>query len=313
MHLKELDANLIVVLDALLIDASVTKAAERLGRSPSAVSHALANLRHIFDDQLFVRAGQRLTPTVKARELAATVHVIVSGLESLLRPTEPFDPANQDRTFLIASSELAELYLLPKLRSDVAVAAPGVRLERHGVDSPQFLDELRHGRIDFALIEGRIEQDVPDMQWAVLQQEPFQTLMPKKSIKGRGGCKVDKKTFLTKPHILTQLSGKTSSQLEETFLDHKLPEARLQKVTSSLLASLLAFEMDGLVTVPRLHADMIARHIDMEVVQLPFELPTFDIHLGWHRRFERDECHSWLRAKIERHFKADEVVEETVS
>ena len=74
MHLKELDANLIVVLDALLIDASVTKAASRLGRSPSAVSHALANLRYIFNDDLFVRAGQRLTPTARAKELAPSVH-----------------------------------------------------------------------------------------------------------------------------------------------------------------------------------------------------------------------------------------------
>ena len=95
MYLKELDANLIVVLDALLIDASVTRAAERLGRSPSAVSHALSHLRVIFADELFVRAGQRLVPTARASSLAPAVHVIVSGMESLLRPETPFDPATR--------------------------------------------------------------------------------------------------------------------------------------------------------------------------------------------------------------------------
>lgn len=65
MHLKEVDANLLVTLDALLVDASVTRAAERLGRSASAISHALAKLREIFNDELFVRAGQRLVPTAK--------------------------------------------------------------------------------------------------------------------------------------------------------------------------------------------------------------------------------------------------------
>ena len=93
MHLKEVDANLLVTLDALLVDASVTRAAERLGRSSSAISHALAKLREIFADELFVRAGQKLVPTAKALELAPTVHVILAGMESLLRPSKPFDPS----------------------------------------------------------------------------------------------------------------------------------------------------------------------------------------------------------------------------
>ena len=92
MHLKEVDANLLVILDALLVDASVTRAAERLGRSASAISHALAKLREIFADELFVRAGQRLVPTAKAQELAPTVHVILAGMESLLRPAHARRP-----------------------------------------------------------------------------------------------------------------------------------------------------------------------------------------------------------------------------
>ena len=107
MHLREVDANLLVTLDALLVDASVTRAAERLGRSASAISHALAKLREIFADELFVRAGQRLVPTAKALELAPTVHVILAGMESLLRPSKPFDPSETSRDFAIATSEAA--------------------------------------------------------------------------------------------------------------------------------------------------------------------------------------------------------------
>ena len=114
MHLRELDANLIVVLDALLTEASVTKAAARLGRSPSAVSHALANLRELLSDELFVRAGQKLVPTPKAEHIAPTVHVIVSGLEGLLRPASPFDPRSQRGTYAIACSELLEVTLLER-------------------------------------------------------------------------------------------------------------------------------------------------------------------------------------------------------
>ena len=128
MYLKELDANLIVVLDALLIDASVTRAAERLGRSPSAVSHALSHLRLIFADDLFVRAGQRLVPTARASSLAPAVHVIVSAMESLLRPETPFDPVTQDRSFKLACSETREVTLLDGLRQRLAQVAPSIDL-----------------------------------------------------------------------------------------------------------------------------------------------------------------------------------------
>ena len=111
MHLREVDANLLVTLDALLVDASVTRAAERLGRSASAISHALAKLREIFADELFVRAGQKLVPTAKAMELAPTVHVILAGMESLLRPNKPFDPSETSRDFAVSASEAGELIL----------------------------------------------------------------------------------------------------------------------------------------------------------------------------------------------------------
>ena len=116
MHLREVDANLLVTLDALLVDASVTRAAERLGRSASAISHALAKLREIFADELFVRAGQKLVPTAKALELAPTVHVILAGMESLLRPNKPFDPSETSRDFAVAASEAGELMLVQPLR-----------------------------------------------------------------------------------------------------------------------------------------------------------------------------------------------------
>ncbi len=300
MHLKELDANLIVVLDALLIDASVTKAAERLGRSPSAVSHALANLRHIFDDDLFVRAGQRLTPTMKAKELAPTVHIIVSGLESLLRPTAPFDPITQERTFLIACTEMAELYLLPALRGELQAQAPSIFIERAGPNTTQFLEELRHSRIDFALVEGGVPLEVPDMHWETLKQEPYVTL---KRQNGTGkNNKITLKAFQKLPHIITQTNNVSECPLQQQLRQHSSDDTQITKVSSSLAGLFLALEMDGLVTIPSLHAQIMNNYISAQEVCLPFKLPMLDIHLGWHRSFERDECHQWFRQKIKAHF-----------
>ena len=142
LHLKEVDANLLVTLDALLVDASVTRAAERLGRSPSAISHALAKLRELFDDELFVRAGQRLVPTARAQELAPTVHVILAGMESLLRPNKPFDPSLTIRAFAAASSEAGELILIEPLRKRLQESAPSVRVDWAPSHTESLLDDL---------------------------------------------------------------------------------------------------------------------------------------------------------------------------
>lgn len=296
MHLKELDANLVVVLDALLIDASVTKAAERLGRSPSAVSHALANLRHIFGDDLFVRAGQRLAPTARAKELAPTIHIIVSGLESLLRPTTPFNPGTQERNFSFACPELAELYLLPGLRGAIRAEAPNISIERVALEGPGNLEDLRLGRTDFALSEGEPASNVTDITWQLVSQESYITLASKSH--KWAGKKITQKSFTRTPHVIVQQPSHKGADLEDALHQNALPEENLTTVSSSLTGLLLALETDGLVTIPRLHADAITGHMAIAEVSLPFTLPHFDIFLGWHRSFERDECHQWLRRQL---------------
>jgi len=124
----------------------LTRAAERLGRSASAISHALAKLREIFADELFVRAGQKLVPTAKALELAPTVHVILAGMESLLRPSKPFDPSLAVRDFAVAASEAGELILVQPLRQ---------RLAQLQSENRQLADKITSAR---ERLEGLLEQ-----------------------------------------------------------------------------------------------------------------------------------------------------------
>ena len=176
MHLREVDANLLVTLDALLVDASVTRAAERLGRSASAISHALAKLREIFADELFVRAGQKLVPTAKAMELAPTVHVILAGMESLLRPNKPFDPSETSRDFAVSASEAGELILVQPLRQRLQSLAPSVRVGWMPSHTEENIDALRNGRTHFVIdIEGAALQ-APDIRVAKLFDDTLVTL-----------------------------------------------------------------------------------------------------------------------------------------
>jgi DNA-binding transcriptional LysR family regulator len=179
MHLREVDANLLVTLDALLVDASVTRAAERLGRSASAISHALAKLREIFNDDLFVRAGQRLVPTAKALELAPTVHVILAGMESLLRPNKPFDPSEASRDFSVAAGEAGELILLQPLRRRLQQLAPSVHVGWMPSQREDSIDGLRSGRCHFIIdIEGTFVPP-PDIRALKLFDDTLATLARK--------------------------------------------------------------------------------------------------------------------------------------
>ena len=247
MHLREVDANLLVTLDALLVDASVTRAAERLGRSSSAISHALAKLREIFADELFVRAGQKLVPTAKAMELAPTVHVILAGMESLLRPNKPFDPSETSRDFAVAASEAGELMLLQPLRQRLRPQAPSVKVGWMPSHREENIDALRNGRCHFVIdIEGALLQ-APDIRVLKLFDDTLVTLARQEHKLAKRKAKPD--MFAAADHI------EVNSLPAIELLDRELGADKLScnvssRVSSVLVGLLLALNSDALLTVP---------------------------------------------------------------
>lgn len=295
MYLKELDANLIVVLDALLIDASVTRAAERLGRSPSAVSHALSHLRVIFADELFVRAGQRLVPTARASSLAPAVHVIVSGMESLLRPETPFDPATQDRSFRLACSETREVTLLDGLRQRLARVAPSIGLRWQAPQDPSYAEDLRSGSVHFLILEGSVAGDTGDVCAAHLCDDTYVTLV-------RAGHELTRQKPKRRalgefPYISIAAPGWRPDPVR-AHLEALSVAAGRSRETSSVLAGLfIAARNDHLIMVPEAIVETATR---LGLVPIEHDLPPLKVpvSLCWHRSHDRDECHQWMRAQI---------------
>jgi DNA-binding transcriptional LysR family regulator len=295
MHLREVDANLLVTLDALLVDASVTRAAERLGRSASAISHALAKLREIFADELFVRAGQKLVPTAKALELAPTVHVILAGMESLLRPSKPFDPSLAARDFAIAASEAGELILLQPLRQRLAQAAPSVRAEWMPSHREENVEALRAGRCNFVIdIEGLAVQ-APDIRVSKLFDDKLVTL-------ARPGHPLAKRkpkavAFAEADHI--EVNSFPALELIDRALAAERTSCRIAaRVSSVLVGLLLALNSDALLTLPASLASILERQFGLLRIHQPFTRVGFPLRLFWHSSYDRDECHEWVRGQI---------------
>ena len=295
MHLKEVDANLLVTLDALLVDASVTRAAERLGRSASAISHALAKLREIFDDELFVRAGQKLVPTAKAQELAPTVHVILAGMESLLRPNKPFDPSLSVRAFAAASSEAGELILIEPLRTRLRTLAPSVQVDWTPSRGDANIDALRNARSHFVVdIEG-VTVDAPDVRAAKLFDDRLATLarpghgLTKRASSGQDFAAADHLTV----HSLPALGA-----LERALLAEGLSLNVSSEVSSVLVGVVTVLDSDALLTLPASLAAILESQFGLKPVSQPIPPVNLPIRLLWHTSYDRDECHQWLRGEF---------------
>jgi DNA-binding transcriptional LysR family regulator len=295
MHLKEIDANLLVTLDALLVDASVTRAAERLGRSASAISHALARLREIFNDELFVRAGQRLVPTAKAQELAPTVHVILAGMESLLRPDKPFDPSLSVREFAAASSEAGELILVEPLRKRLRSLAPSVHLDWTPSRRDTNIDSLRNARSHFVIdIEGT-PVAAPDVRVAKLFDDSLTTLArPGHPLTARTP---DAAAFAATDHVAVNALP-TLQLLDRALADQGLSCNVASRVSSALVGLNVVLNGDGLLTVPSSLAAILEKQFGLARVAQPIARVDFPLRLMWHSSYDRDECHQWVRGEL---------------
>jgi DNA-binding transcriptional LysR family regulator len=294
MHLKEVDANLLVTLDALLVDASVTRAAERLGRSSSAISHALAKLREIFADELFVRAGQKLVPTAKAVELAPTVHVILAGMESLLRPSKPFDPSLAMRDFSVAASEGAELILLQPIRQRLKVQAPSVRVDWMPFHRDDNIDALRNGRCHFVIDIESVPVPAPDIRVLKLFDDKLITL-------AREGHPLARRKAANRFAAADHIEVNSLPAIE--LIDRELAAEKLacnvsSRVSSVLVGLLLALNSDALITLPDSLAQILEKQFGLVRINQLFRTIAFPVRLLWHSSYDRDECHAWVRGEL---------------
>jgi LysR family transcriptional activator of mexEF-oprN operon len=158
IDLRRFDLNLLVVFEVLMIERNVTQAADRLGRTQSAVSHSLSRLRSQLGDPLLIKAGARMQPTAFALDLIEQARPMLRGFERMLSPRHVFDPASSRRVFRFAAPDfMLTLFanLLERLRSD----APGVSIEWTAPREPTLLD-VADGQVDIAIVPAQLR--LPD-------------------------------------------------------------------------------------------------------------------------------------------------------
>jgi DNA-binding transcriptional LysR family regulator len=291
--LRRIDLNLLVILDALLSEQHVTRAAERLHLSQPAVSHALARLRDLLGDPLLVRAGSNLVPTARALELVAPLAEVLAQVQSLLAPNT-FDPANTRRTFRVAMSDYGAAIILPGLIRALRREAPGIDLQISHASREGMLDGVLNGDIDVAA--GVFPELPNELRSTPLFEEHYVCLLDRESLPANG--QLDLPTYLSRPHVLLEMRGSGTPEIERTLT--ALRERR--RVAISLphwsVAPQFIRDTDLILTV----ASRGLRDIDQQaliVVPPPFEIPPFTFVLAWHKRRGGDQALNWLNRRIE--------------
>jgi len=291
--LSRIDLNLLVILDALLSEQHVTRAAERLHLSQPAVSHALARLRDVLGDPLLVRAGSTLVPTARALELVAPLAEALAQVQSLLAPNT-FDPATARRTFRVAMSDYGAAIILPGLIRTLRREAPGIDLQISHASREGMLDGVLNGDIDLAA--GVFPEMPNELRSSVLFEERYVCLLDRRRLPADGV--LDLPTYLSRPHVLLEMRGSGTPEIERALT--ALRERR--RVAISLphwsVAPQLISGTDLILTV----SSRSVRDIDQQqliVLPPPFEIAPFTFVLAWHKRRGGDQALNWLNRRIE--------------
>ncbi len=283
------DLNLLVTLDVLLAEGSVTRAGRRLRLSPSAMSRALARLRATTGDPLLVRAGRGLVPTPRALALRDRVRPLVEEANAVLRPAGELDLARLDRTFTLRTREGFVENFGPALLALVWREAPGVKLRfRQKLDRESAA--LRDGLVD--LETGVVGPTTgPELRAQALFRDRFVGVVRRGHPLSR--ARVTAARYAAGRHIDVGLRGPGAGQVDEALgiLGGRRQIAVFVDGFAAALA--LARTTELIATLPERHTGNLRK--GLHTFTLPVATPEFTVSLLWHPRMDADPAHRWLR------------------
>jgi DNA-binding transcriptional LysR family regulator len=292
MNVRDIDLNLLRVFDAVLRERSVTAAATRLGLTQPAVSNALARLRALFGDALFVRTPAGMDATPFARGVADPVRQALALLESVLAHGPGFDPATATRAFRFYMSDLGQIEFLPPLVERVQQIAGGVRLEAVAADLEHIGDALATGALDLAV--GFLPALGPPVRRRALFRDPYLCLMradhPEKTL--------TRKKFLEASHVLVTYRGGGHRVIEEAFERAGVTRRIALRVPHFTVVPMVLERTDLILTLPARVARVFERRGKFRTIAPPVPIPPAEVAVHWHERFEADPGNRWLREQI---------------
>jgi len=294
MELEDIDLNLLVVFNQLLKERKVSKVAENLGLGQPAVSNALARLRKLFGDELFLRTSTGMQPTPFADQLAESIGYALGMIHGAVNARSAFDPATSKRSFSIGMTDIGEIYFLPQLMQRIQEVAPSVSISTVRNTAVNLKDAMEAGQVDLAI--GLLPQLKGGFFQRRLFVQQYVCLM-------RKGHALDKKRmteseFFGAGHVAVVSAGTGHGQVDE-ILDRSSAQRRVKlKVPHFVAIGHILQSTDLIATVPERLAERMTEPFGLRHVPHPVKLPQIAINLFWHAKYHKDPASQWLRGLV---------------
>lgn len=291
MRLNNLNLNLLIVLDALIQERSVSRAANRLHFSQPAISSALSRLRQHFEDDLLVQVGRSMVLTPFAESLASSVHETLEGFRRIAASRAHFDPKTAERFFTFACSDYVFLVLLTRAIRELAIVAPGLKITAMLLThrTPEL---LARGTIDFVIApEQRLLDDHPS---ARLFSDHFTCIAwtGNKEI----GDTLSLEDYVRLEHVAATLDPNNPPHVEQQSL---ASQSIVRKIAACAPEFNSVAEVvvgtDYIGTVHARAAAILAKRLPLKILEPPISIEPFAEALQWHKSKNGDPAMTWIR------------------
>jgi DNA-binding transcriptional LysR family regulator len=300
MNLRKLDLNLLLVFDAIYAEASITRAANRLGLTQPALSNALKRLREHLGDPLFEREGRGVVPTVEAKRLAPAIREALRAIEQAVSIATDFDPPTSARIFSMTLPEALEARLMPPLLNRVTELAPNI----------QFRLKLFGGNVEQLVLSKEID-------FAIFVHPLNKTGINSAYLTRLGGCiavRADHPVYGARETFTREdlcEAGFAVLDAEVARIGHFAQALAAQGITRHIVCTVprtwslpyLVAQTDLVAAMPSYLAEALAPKLGLKLFDMPIEVPAQNSYLLWHEDFDHDPAHQWMRRQIEALFR----------
>ena len=286
---EKLDLNLLKVFEALWQHKNMTRVAESLHITPSAVSHAMRRFRDILGDPLFVKEKQSMLPTAACERLAPAILQALGDIRRALGEFAEFNPAHSHQRFVIAMQESLELGVLPILLSKLETQAPNVEVVSTRLHRDTMLADLSNRNLHLVIDIGRAV--AAPIAHSLLRRDTYRVLMNKQNPLVNN---LDKRKYLAARHITVSNRAKGASVEEIALQQLGVSRPSLWRCQNYRAAADVVANTQALLTLPGSLADSVADE-SLVSAKLPYGLPALETHLYWHRQHEGEPGLMWFK------------------
>lgn len=289
-----MDLNLLYVFKAIYREKNLTRAAECLGISPAGVSAALRRLRDEFDDSLFIRKAHGVEPTVRADAIAEKFGMALDLVEQARKPESAFDPAREERVFIVGMSDYSQAIILPLLLKALRQSAPGISIAARHTGGTSVRKTLDEGIFD--LVIGNVITPLGRIRQQHLLTEAYIGVVAQTH--PLANRKFDLQELNNYPALLTEAHG------NQRWWEHPvikttgyIPE-KVVSIPGFLGVSLLLLDSPLVCVTARRLSRIFTRAYPLREIPMPFDDQPIPIRQYWHERLHNDPAHRWLRQSI---------------